>query len=241
MAGIATDRIAEGRLDLVPMIDCIMLLLLFFMLTTRFVPEERVLKQLLPTTQGHLDTAPAVPAELSVVRVLITPAGVQRGGELAQSARSLDAWLRAQVAAAPRGILPAAELRVGNRSAVLPLAIADLAAIGSPAANPAVERLHAFLAAELAAYELPGRERSGQAPVEIHACSALSWQFALAAYDAVRGYEAQRDPASAPGRHGFSADQLGQAARPVRFAPPRVRAAHAWELGQELYEILHAR
>jgi biopolymer transport protein ExbD len=42
------EKIAQGKLDLVPMIDCVMLLLLFFIMTTRFTPEEKQISALLP-------------------------------------------------------------------------------------------------------------------------------------------------------------------------------------------------
>ena len=48
MAEHAADSIGEGRLDLVPMIDCIKLLLLFFILTTRFTVMDQAIASLLP-------------------------------------------------------------------------------------------------------------------------------------------------------------------------------------------------
>jgi len=41
-----------GKLDLVPMIDCVMLLLLFFIMTSSFRNEEQRLSALLPTGEG---------------------------------------------------------------------------------------------------------------------------------------------------------------------------------------------
>ena len=49
MAGDPSEKLEEGKLDLVPMIDCIMLLLLFFILTTKFSAEEKAIASLLPT------------------------------------------------------------------------------------------------------------------------------------------------------------------------------------------------
>ena len=45
----SSEDVGEGKLDLVPMIDCIMLLLLFFILTTKFSTEEKTITSLLPT------------------------------------------------------------------------------------------------------------------------------------------------------------------------------------------------
>ena len=38
--------------NMTPLIDIVFLLLVFFILTTKFIPEEKVIKQLLPTDQG---------------------------------------------------------------------------------------------------------------------------------------------------------------------------------------------
>lgn len=56
----SSDHIDQGRLDLVPMIDCVMLLLLFFILTTHFRSEDQHLAALLPTDAGGVTTRPAV-------------------------------------------------------------------------------------------------------------------------------------------------------------------------------------
>ena len=74
MASESGNSIDEGRLDLVPMIDCIMLLLLFFILTTRFTSEELRIAAVLP--QG----GPVVPSRPVVlppptVRIAVLPDG----------------------------------------------------------------------------------------------------------------------------------------------------------------------
>ena len=59
MAEDPSEKLAQGKLDLVPMIDCIMLLLLFFILTTKFTADEKAIASLLPTDKGQAPT-PAI-------------------------------------------------------------------------------------------------------------------------------------------------------------------------------------
>ena len=80
MAEDPADKIAEGKLDLVPMIDCIMLLLLFFILTTKFVAEEKAIASLLPTDKGQAPspaTAPVDPPK--TINICIYPEGMVKG------------------------------------------------------------------------------------------------------------------------------------------------------------------
>ena len=60
-----------GRLDLVPMIDCVMLLLMFFILTSSFTSEEQRISALLSTEGGPGPGAPV--AQPEVVRVVVLP------------------------------------------------------------------------------------------------------------------------------------------------------------------------
>lgn len=61
-----------GKLDLVPMIDCVMLLLLFFILTSSFTSEEQRISALLSTKEGQDTTAPSV-KQPEIVRVVVLP------------------------------------------------------------------------------------------------------------------------------------------------------------------------
>ncbi len=61
-----------GKLDLVPMIDCVMLLLLFFILTSSFTSEEQRISALLSTKEGQDPTAPSV-EQPPIVRVVVLP------------------------------------------------------------------------------------------------------------------------------------------------------------------------
>jgi hypothetical protein len=62
----------EGRLDLVPMIDCVMLLLMFFILTSNFKAEDMRISALLPTNEGGLPTGPVIDPPRTV-RIAILP------------------------------------------------------------------------------------------------------------------------------------------------------------------------
>ena len=84
---------ADGHLDLVPLIDCVFLILLFFMMTTRFTAEERTLAAVLPT--GHGIGCPGrVPEPPPVIHLSAVPAGISADAghaslELAAQALSL--------------------------------------------------------------------------------------------------------------------------------------------------------
>lgn len=76
MASSSDDNIDQGRLDLVPMIDCVMLLLLFFILTTHFTSEDQRLSALLPTDVGPGTTAhPTLPPPQVEIAVIPTADG----------------------------------------------------------------------------------------------------------------------------------------------------------------------
>ena len=51
---VRDDDEDEVEGDMTPMIDIIFLLLVFFILTTKFIPEEKVIANLLPTDKGSL-------------------------------------------------------------------------------------------------------------------------------------------------------------------------------------------
>jgi biopolymer transport protein ExbD len=229
MVGTDAEQVGEGRLDLVPMIDCIMLLLLFFMMTTKFMPEEQVLAQILPTDQGSLATGNPTPPPPAVV-VRITPAGLERGGQPSDYQRQLAA-----LTARDGEVIQRAVIRVGNRPETVELDVQELVQKPGRPLTAAVERVHALVGAALADYERTVAGRTDQDPVSIQCYSGLSWQFAAVAYDAVRAYEADRPGAAQRTRADLTA------ARTVAWAPPRVRNYTTNDLGNEVFEILHAR
>ncbi len=218
----------DGKLDLVPMIDCIMLLLLFFILTTKFTAEEKQISALLPTNQGQGNPPETpiidIPRDINLV---VTPAGITRGLSEAAYQRAWDDIER------HRGRTPpSAELRIGG-SDPLVLDGALFTSTDKAAIIAQVDLIHAYVGRELAQREEAG-DRTAQSPVNIQCFSGLSWGYALAVYDAVRAYEARHQPAAAGTSSTVSEDQ-----RTVTFAPPRIRNHTAQELGRELWELKH--
>jgi hypothetical protein len=219
----------DGKLDLVPMIDCVMLMLLFFILTTSFLSEDKQIAALLPSHgQGSIDAVPA-PLPPPEIHLVVVPSGLAPG--LDQRGHQ-DAWERLQ---RMRGAAPiTADLRVGG-SEPLVLAGGLFASDDPPALQRRIDAVHAYVQRELAAREQPG-DGQAQAPVNIHCFSGLSWGYALVVYDAVRAYEAGRRPSPAAGSSVFDDRQ-----RTVSFAPPRIRDHTSRELGQELWELRNLR
>ncbi len=231
---MATTSTDSDRLDLVPMIDCIMLLLLFFMMTTKFSSADKSIAALLPTTQGPsgIPTKPLDPP--TNISVSLYPAGITRGYQPTQYAQQMAALHR------PGEIIPDACLRIGNGEPLLIPGIL-LSRKGSAqsdikiaATTALIEQIHAFIASELSRFEKLGEPRNKQDDILIHCFSGLSWKFALIAYDGVRDYEGVTSKIVATG----NPDQL-QEARAVTFVPPRIRDHTGNELGDELFEIIN--
>ena len=228
MSSDSDDTIEKGRIDLVPMIDCIMLLLLFFMLTTKFTSEEQSISSILPTNKG---TAPAKPDKVveppQRVQIVITPAGLP----MMNTEREYQTWYDQNVGVG-QGIIPAAELRMGGNPATIKLENRKLSQRDNPNLAGEVENIHAFIHEALKRYEIPGKPRKEQSEIVVSCFSALSWRYALIAYDAARSYEVKqgaifdaKDPNSLTN------------ARAVSFAPPRVRNYSVKEMGAELFEL----
>lgn len=222
------EAAADGKIDLVPMIDCVMLLLLFFILTTKFSADEKQISALLPTNQGTAITehTPPVIEPPKDINLVVTPAGFPRG--LTETAYQ-HAWddvvrLRGRTP-------PSAELRVGGSDAIV-LDGALFTSQDKASVQAQIEAIHDYVGRELAQREENG-DRLKQSPVNIHCFSGLSWGYALAVYDAVRAYEARHSPAT--NRSSVVDDHQ----RSVTFAPPRLRNHTLKELGQELWELKH--
>lgn len=231
MAEDIGDKIAEGKLDLVPMIDCIMLLLLFFLLTSKFTSEEKAITSILPTDKGQS----AAPSTQKVeppkqVNIAVYPAGLPANLQPEDYVLKLKRMFEVS----PNRILPDASIRVGGNA---PVAMQGrlLGQQGSNELKQHMDQIHAYVQQNLVTYEkADAKERKDQFPIIIHCFSGMSWKFALVAYDAVREYERTK------GAFANSNDPLAiQKQREVDFAPPRIRNYSAAELGQELFEIIN--
>jgi hypothetical protein len=217
------ERLNEGKLDLVPMIDCVMLLLLFFILTTKFTAPEKQIAAILPS-QG----AASMPNKSIIdppmdINLAIIPDGFTIGLEPSLYQR---AWERYKPTTA--------QLRIGGAE---PIQI-DSKLLGKkddPLMKAHVDAIHAYIATGLNNYEKDGT-RKDQSSINIHCFSGLSWSYALCVYDAVRAYEQQKT-----GAPSSTSSLLDEAARAVTFAPPRIRNYTKNDLGNELWEIVHLK
>lgn len=223
---------AEGKLDLVPLIDTVMLLLLFFVMTSKFTSEEKAISSLLPTDKGQLSTAQSKSVEEpKQVNFCIYPAGMEKGY---QPSEYRDQLLRMRQ---PGQNIDYATFRIGAH--ILPNVDGKTLSRSRDAKHlqAALDEVHAFVFRALEDYETGAPERKDQIPVVIHCFSGMSWRFALLAYDAVRAYEGYKQPGVK-----FSGDpnELTRM-REVTFAPPRIRNYSSNELGNELYEIIHMK
>ena len=222
------DSQSDGKLDLVPMIDCVMLLLLFFILTTRFVSEEKQIAALLPAHgQSNVQLQNQVIIPPPEIHLVVSPAdlpigldehGYQRAWENIQRLRGTSALT--------------AHLRIGGSDPIT-MEARLMQSSDHALAQSLINGIHAHVERELSAREQPGG-RKEQAPVNIHCFSGLSWGYALVAYDAVRAYEGKFQPVSSTPSSVMDDQQ-----RTVTFAPPRIRDHNNHELGQELWELKH--
>ncbi len=222
---------SEGKLDLVPLIDTVMLLLVFFIMTSKFTTEEKAISSLLPTDKGQLSAQQTKTVEEpKQVNLVIYPGGMEKGY---QPSEYRDQLLKMRM---PGQNIDYADFRIGaNR---LPKVDGKTLSRSRDAAHvgAALDEVHGFVFKALDAYETGTGERKDQHPVIIHCFSGMSWRFALIAYDAVRAYEATK----ATFKFSGNPDELARM-REVTFAPPRIRNYSANELGNELYEIINMK
>lgn len=212
--------------DMTPMIDIIFLLLIFFILTTRFIVPEKMISQLLPTNKGQDRSSPEIIQPPPDLNILIYPESFARGMGVEQ----MDDMWKANPDAGR------ALLQVSNNAPILIEGSSISASNRNASLEPVMEEIFQYIRGHLAAAEDPGESRPDQRPIVIHCFSALSWKYSLLAYDAVRQYE--RDVV---GTAVITSTQDLRHAREVSFAPPRIRNHHTWEMGHELWEILHMR
>jgi len=212
---------AEDRVNMVPLIDCMFFLILFFMVVMRFAPDERSLAGMLPTAGGANRLAPP-PTLITPIVIAIHPAGLERGLQPSDYERAYGRQVR------DGSFDRAVCIRVGGS--------APLVIHGGVLATADSDGVQATIARELAARESPGRPRTEQPEVQVRCFSGQSWKYAVLAYDAVRAYEAHVSGRAVPRDASELAD-----ARTVSFAAPPIRHGTAREAGNELYEIIHAK
>src|SRR5258708_564142 len=163
MAEDVTDKLAEGKLDLVPMIDCIMLLLLFFILTTKFTAEEKAIASLLPTDKGQAPTPQKNPVEPpKQVNICVFPETMGKGFQPSEYQAKLAGLKQSQ-----GEILPNALLRIGGEEPML-IEGKVLGKKGDPQLQKLMDGVHAYVFQALAQREnASGAHRKGQDPVAL--------------------------------------------------------------------------
>lgn len=211
----------EMQIDMTPMIDIIFLLLIFFILTSKFVPDEKFLVSILPTDKGTASVS-ASPVEKEEIHIRVYPAQFTPGH---QPSVYDKAWKDTRD-------VSKAKYQIGNLN-FIEISGADLMERAGTKVNSALDNVHGYITTHLATFE-QGGVRKDLPPIIIHGFTGLPWKYVLVAYDAVRAYE---------NRQGSAADDVTQMqnAREVNFAPPRVRQYREWEMGYELWEILNTK
>ncbi len=220
----------EGKLDLVPLIDTVMLLLMFFILTSKFTAEEKAISSLLPTNKGQMASTPTKPVEEpKQVNIRIYPQGMQKGY---QPSEYRDQLLKMR---APGQNIDNATLIVGPDAMDVDGNLLSRSQ-NAEMLTKHINQIHTLVGDALAKFESGAGERKDQTPIIIHCFSGMSWRFALIAYDAVRYYESTK----ATFKYSGNPDELNRM-REVTFAPPRIRNYSANEQGNELFEIINMK
>jgi len=228
MSHVSTEE--DGKLDLVPLIDTVMLLLMFFILTSKFTAEEKAISSLLPTNKGQMASTPTKPVEEpKQINIRIYPQGMQKGfqpseyrdqlSKMRQPGQNID---NAMLIVGPDGMDVDGNLLSRSQNAT--------------ALDQHIGAVHTLIGEALAKFETGAGERKDQTPIIIHCFSGMSWRFALVAYDAVRYYESTK----ATFKYSGNPDELNRM-REVTFAPPRIRNYSANEEGNELFEIINMK
>lgn len=208
--------------DFTPLIDIVFLLLIFFILTTSFQSVDKMLSAMMPS-QGQVALPSTLPPP--TVRIIVLPAGIERhGSEADYETRARD--LR-------RTRIDHLVVRMGGQ----PITTIDLELLRHgdlTQQQRELARIQTAIHAGLAAREDPNAGlRSAAPPIEIHAWSGLPWAGVTTVFDAVRAYEA-----AAFGSIIKEQEDVPHA-RPLAFAPPRIRDHTLREDGRELNEIVH--
>lgn len=214
----------EGKLDLVPMIDCIMLLLLFFILTSSFAQMESVIASILPTEGGSGRRISAAPTRN--IAIVAIPDGLGCGKDAEDWQRR---WIRLQEQT--KQLPEDALVRVGGAE---PFRVSGAALNAGDGREMKDQRegLYEYIRRELVAREQTETIRLDQAPINVHCFSGLPWKVAIVVYDAVRAYEKERAPEAVIN----TPEALAQA-RIINFGAPPVRNFATCEAGWELLSL----
>lgn len=222
---------ADDRVNMIPLIDTMFFLILFFMLVTKFTPDEKSITSLLPTDKGQSSAPSASPVPKEQINIAVYPAGMQKGFQPSEYRDQMNKMI--DDGSFNRNVF----IRIGGADPIEikgdPLSEQGM---GSAAMKDQVNQLHAYVEQQLSTREDAGAARKDLPPVVVSSFSGLSWKYALLAYDAVRAHESK----ATKGRVNKTNEDLLDA-REVTFAPPRIRNYSTNELGNELYEIVHLR
>lgn len=222
-------------IDMTPMIDIVFLLLIFFMLTTKFTPDEKAITSLMPTDKGQAQATSQSPIPKEQINIKIyprSPTGPNLFSPGFQPSNYRDALAPILADRVGRPI-DNVIVQVGG-SPPVPIEGQYLSMAGGEALTRELNNFTGAITQGLAERDNNATSRKDAPPVIIHCFSRLSWKYALLAYDSVRKFEADNKGAGIIAKNAELAN-----AREVTFAPPRIRNYSANEDGNELYEIIH--
>src|SRR3954468_11196013 len=108
-----SGQMSDDKVNMVPLIDCMFFLILFFMIVTKFTPDELAIASLLPTDKGQMSAPSKSPLPKEQVNIAIYPAGLQKGMQPSEYQAAVEAmwndhtfdakaWLRIGGADTPR-------------------------------------------------------------------------------------------------------------------------------------------
>jgi biopolymer transport protein ExbD len=219
-------------MDMTPMIDCIFLLLIFFILTSKFTPDEKAIASLMPTDKGQASAASPSPVPKEQINIKIYPAPMVKGHQPSDYRDQLKA-IRDQLNGRP---IDHIYVQIGGED---PIEVDGryLTLQGGDLVKEQVNKVHGYILDAMKARSTGAAFQKDEQPVLIHCYSGLSWKFAILAYDAVRSAELKLTGAS---KALANKAQL-ETAREVMFTPPRIRNYSSNEEGNELYEIISMR
>jgi len=218
-------------MDMTPMIDCIFLLLIFFILTSKFTPDEKAIASLMPTDKGQAAAASPSPVPKEQINIKIYPAPMVKGHQPSEYRNQLKD-IRAQLGGKP---INNVYIQIGGDN---PIEVDGrfLVLSGGDHVKRQVDGVHAYIMEAMRARMTGAASQKDEQPVLIHCFSGLSWKYAILAYDAVRNAELKMT-----GAKSLTTKAQLETAREVMFTPPRIRNYSSNEDGNELYEIISMR